>query len=237
MKAIILAAGRGSRMKNLTNDRPKCLVEVRGKALIDWQLDALRNAGISQIAVVTGYKREKLIDRGLVEFHNPRWNDTNMVSSLECAHTWLREHPCIVSYSDIYYESVAVRLLVTSTANLAITYDPNWLDLWKRRFLDPLQDAETFRLAADGTLLEIGKKPGSAGEVEGQYMGLLKFTPTGWAEVQRLRAKLSAEKRDQMHMTETLQMIIESGQIPVAAIRYEGEWGEIDSQDDLRAMA
>ena len=65
MKAIILAAGRGSRMKNLTDDRPKCLVELRGKALLDWQLAALREAGIEQAAIVTGYRRELFADRGL----------------------------------------------------------------------------------------------------------------------------------------------------------------------------
>lgn len=82
MKAIILAAGRCSRMKDLTDDRPKCLVELRGKPLLEWQLIALRAAGISEIAIVTGYKRELLCNRGLHEFHNPRWADTNMVSSL-----------------------------------------------------------------------------------------------------------------------------------------------------------
>ena len=56
MNAIILAAGRGSRMKNLTSDKPKCLVQLNGKTLIQWQLDALNQAGISNIAVVTGYR-------------------------------------------------------------------------------------------------------------------------------------------------------------------------------------
>ena len=71
MKAIILAAGRGSRMQNLTQKQPKCLVNLRGKALLDWQLEALRAAGISEIAIVTGYKRELLANRGLVEFPAP----------------------------------------------------------------------------------------------------------------------------------------------------------------------
>ena len=70
MKAIILAAGRGSRMKKLTDERPKCLVKLRGKTLLDLQLDALKSAGISQIAIVTGYKRKLLANRGLQEFYN-----------------------------------------------------------------------------------------------------------------------------------------------------------------------
>jgi len=59
MKAIILAAGRGSRMKNLTDERPKCLVELRGNPLLDWQLAALLEAGIDRIAIDTGYRQNR----------------------------------------------------------------------------------------------------------------------------------------------------------------------------------
>jgi len=233
MRAIILAAGRGSRMKALTDDRPKCLVELRGKALLDWQLDALRQAGISEIAIVTGYKREMLTSRGLVEFHNPRWRETNMVSSLACAHDWLMAVPCIVSYSDIFYTPEAVQSLMATQAPLAVTYDPNWLALWTRRFGDPLLDAETFRLNPDHTLAEIGNKPVSVDEVQGQYMGLLRFTPEGWAEVVRIRSALTSEECDKMDMTGTLQRIIDAGRVPIAAVPYVGEWGEVDSAEDL----
>lgn len=235
MKAIILAAGRGSRMKSLTDECPKCLVELRNKPLLEWQLESLRAAGISDIAVVTGYKRELLADRGLNEFHNARWADTNMVSSLACAESWLQEQPCIVSYSDIFYSPDAVRSLMSSEASLAVTYDPNWLELWTRRFGDPLLDAETFRLKSDHTLAEIGNKPQSVQEVEGQYMGLLRFTPAGWAEVVRLRCELSASQCDKMHMTNTLQRVIDADRVAIEAIAYSGEWGEVDSSEDLSA--
>lgn len=233
MKAIILAAGRGSRMKSLTDERPKCLVELRGKPLLEWQLESLRAAGISDIAVVTGYKRELLAGRGLSEFHNPRWAETNMVSSLACAESWLQGEPCIVSYSDIFYSPVAVQSLINCEATLAVTYDPNWLQLWTERFGDPLLDAETFRLSATHTLAEIGNKPQSVDDVQGQYMGLLRFTPEGWAEVVRLRAELSPQQRDSMHMTNTLQRVIDAGRVPIEAIAYNGEWGEVDSSEDL----
>ena len=233
MKAIILAAGRGSRMKSLTDERPKCLVELRGKPLLEWQLESLRAAGISDIAVVTGYKRELLAERGLSEFHNPRWAETNMVSSLACAESWLQGEPCIVSYSDIFYSPVAVQSLINCEAALAVTYDPNWLQLWTERFGDPLLDAETFRLSATKTLAEIGNKPQSVDDVQGQYMGLLRFTSEGWAEVVRLRAELSPQQRDSMHMTNTLQRVIDAGRVPIEAVAYTGEWGEVDSSEDL----
>lgn len=233
MKAIILAAGRGSRMKSLTDERPKCLVELRGKPLLEWQLESLRAADISDIAVVTGYKRELLAGRGLSEFHNPRWAETNMVSSLACAESWLQGEPCIVSYSDIFYSPVAVQSLINCEATLAVTYDPNWLQLWTERFGDPLLDAETFRLSATNTLAEIGNKPQSVDDVQGQYMGLLRFTPEGWAEVVRLRAELSPQQRDSMHMTNTLQRVIDAGRVQIEAVAYTGEWGEVDSSEDL----
>ena len=108
MRAIILAAGRGSRMGHLTRASPKCLLEFRGKTLLDWQIDAIRSAGIEKIAIVTGYRRDLLLDRGLVEFHNERWAETNMVVSLSRASSWLREAPCVVSYSDIFYSKTGV---------------------------------------------------------------------------------------------------------------------------------
>jgi choline kinase len=235
MKAIILAAGRGSRMKDLTDERPKCLAELRGRTLLDWQLNALREAGIDDIAIVTGYKREQLACRGLVEFHNARWADTNMVSSLACAAEWLKAYPCVVSYSDIFYDASAVVSLISSKAALAVTYDANWRVLWEKRFGDPLLDAETFRLGSDGNLAEIGNKPKTVEEIQGQYMGLLRFTPVGWSEVVRIRAGLPGEVCDRMHMTGTLQKVIEAGKVPVTAVPYSGEWGEVDSAEDLAA--
>lgn len=237
MKAIILAAGRGSRMKDLTDDCPKCLIRLRGKTLLDWQLESLRAAGIDEVAIVTGYKRELLADRGLVEFFNPRWAETNMVSSLACAESWLLAEPCIVSYSDIFYSPAAVQSLAACPAALAVTYDPDWLKLWTKRFGDPLLDAETFRLTQEGTLLEIGNTPGSVEEVQGQYMGLLRFTPEGWAEIMRIRLTLTPEQCDRMHMTGTLQKVIDAQRVAIAAIPYKGEWGEVDSVQDLGAYA
>jgi len=237
VKVIILAAGRGSRMKNLTDERPKCLIEMQGRPLLEWQLDAIREAGISDIGIVTGYKREMLFKYGLEEFYNPRWAETQMVTSLSCAADWLNREPCVVSYSDIFYEARAVELLIESAADVAITYDPNWEQLWTDRFGDPLLDAESFRINADGSLANIGEKPESVDEIQGQYMGLLRFSPQGWAEVDALRSQLTDEQRDKMHMTGTLQMLLDRSSVPVMATSYEGKWGEVDTEEDLRCYA
>lgn len=233
MKAIILAAGRGSRMKKLTDEIPKCLVEVRGRPLLDQQLIALHGAGIQEVAIVTGYKREMLAKRGTHEFHNPRWSETNMVTSLSTAESWLLSGPCIVSYSDIFYDETAVRALMACDEPLAVTYDINWLTVWTKRFGDPLLDAETFKVDESHYLIEIGNKPTLVDEVQGQYMGLLRFSPQGWNEISRIRAELSEAERDKMHMTGTLQKVIEAGRLSVKAVPYGGDWGEVDAAEDL----
>jgi choline kinase len=236
MKAIILAAGRGSRMKSLTQERPKCLVEFRGKPLLEWQLDALRGAGVSEIGVVNGYRGELLEGYGLKIFTNHRWADTNMVSSLECAGDWLRHDTCLVSYSDIFYDSKTVTTLMASTADLSISYDPNWLALWRKRFANPLDDAETFRIDKHSNVTEIGGKPASIEEVQGQYVGLLLFRPAGWASVERLRSAMDAATRDRMHMTGTLSMLIQAGN-SVRGLAVGSSWGEVDSAEDLAAFS
>lgn len=233
MKAIILAAGRGSRMKELTDNQPKCLVKLQGKPLIEWQLEAIRSAGITKIAIVTGYKKELISVYKLIEFHNIRWFETNMVVSLACAKKWLQEEPCLISYSDIFYEASAVYSLINSHAQLAITYDPNWLNIWTKRFGDPLLDAETFLINASSQIIEIGKKPISVEEIQGQYMGLLRITPESWEQISSVIAKFPRNIRDKMSMTRLLQNLIQYKKLPVIGVPYNGKWGEIDSQSDL----
>lgn len=220
-------------MNDLTDDKPKCLVELDGETLLERQIRALRSGGATEIAIVTGYRREMLADHADWEFHNPRWAETNMVSSLATAAEWLQEAPCVISYSDIFYDADAVRKLAKSGASLAITYDPNWQDLWARRFGDPLLDAETFRLSGDGNILEIGKSPSNIEEIEGQFMGLLRFTPDAWRELDAIRMTLTEDVRDKLDMTGALQCIIERGNMPVKGIRFSGSWGEVDNAQDL----
>ncbi|MBU1040857.1 MAG: phosphocholine cytidylyltransferase family protein [Proteobacteria bacterium] len=231
-KAIILAAGRGSRMKSLTDDRPKCLVEFRGKPLLHWQLEALRTAGVCDIALVTGYRRDALAGFGLREFHNERWAETNMVTSLSCAREWLESGDCIVSYSDIVYKRAAVDAVLGSEADLAVAYDLDWLRLWTARFGDPLKDAETFRIDETARILEIGQKPASVAEIQGQYMGLLHFRPVAWQALQRVREGLGPARRDRLDMTGALQLLILSG-YAVFGVPIHSQWAEFDSEEDL----
>lgn len=234
MRAIILAAGRGSRMNELTSEAPKCMIELNGKTLLDWQISTLADAGITEIGVVTGYKEHLINDARIKKFYNARWNSTNMVFSLSCAEAWITKGPCIVSYSDIIYRAEAVQLLMSSNAELAITYDPNWNLLWEQRFENPLEDAEVFRLKDGKWLKEIGSKPKNKSEIEGQYMGLLRFSPQAWERVKNIWEALSSQRSDNIHMTDMLQLLINENKIKIEAIPYDGEWAEFDSPSDLK---
>jgi len=193
----------------------------------------MRAAGILEIAIVTGYKAELLTDEGTEQFHNSQWHSSDMVSSLQCASEWLEQGTCVVSYSDIYYEPSAVEGLLASTADLAITYDPDWLQLWKRRFADPLSDAESFRLNPDGCLTEIGRKVDSVDLIEGQYMGLTKFSAVGWTSFTSVVDTYPTTSSATLQMTAVLQRMVEVGSTPIKAVAYSGTWGEIDSASDL----
>ena len=231
MRALILAAGRGARMGPLTEAVPKCLVPLGGRPLLEWQMTALRAAGIGAIGVVRGYRAQALEGRGLVAFDNPRWADTNMVASLACAATWLREQPAIVSYADIFYSTSAIAALAAAPGDIAVTYDPDWLALWSQRFADPLSDAETFGLSGS-RVVDIGRRPTSVDDIRGQYMGLLKFTPAGWAAVETHLAGLTPSEVDALDMTSLLAGLIRAGH-HVEAVPVPGPWGEVDSAEDL----
>lgn len=219
-------------MGSLTEERPKCLIELGGRPLLEWQTAALTFARVTDIAIVTGWHKEFLERRVTTTFHNPRWAETSMVASLVCAAPWLEQSRCIVSYSDIFYSPGVVSALVAAEADIAMTYDPDWLALWSRRFPDPLSDAETFRADACGFVTEIGARATSIDQIEGQYMGLLSFTPTGWKTVTAYLGTLTPAVFDRLDMTSLLRGLI-GRQVPVKAVPIGGRWGEVDTPSDL----
>jgi len=233
MRAVILAAGRGSRLGHLGADRPKCLVELAGKPLIERQIAALRRGGVDEIGVVRGYRAEMIDLPGLSYFLNQRWAETNMVMSLTAAAAWLRSGPAIVSYGDIFYRSELVRGLAGAPGRLVISYDRDWRRLWTRRFADPLADAETFRIDNAGQLLEIGGRTTRVEDIQGQYMGLFKFTPPAWSIVEALLATLDAPIRDKLDVTGLLRRLLAGNELSIGTFGTDGQWGEVDNAQDV----
>lgn len=237
MKAIILAAGQGARLRPLTDDRPKCMVEYQGRPLIEHVARALRQNGVQDIVAVRGYKPEALRCEGLRFYDNPRYLETNMVYTLFCARPEL-EGDVIISYSDIVYTRGVVARLLQSTADFAVVVDRDWRRLWQERMDDPLDDAETLRLDARGRIIELGKKARSYADIEGQYIGLLKVSAAAWRELRVFydnldrNAEYDGKSFENMYMTSFVQAVIDR-LMPVAAVPIHGGWLEIDVPSDL----
>ena len=229
-RALILAAGRGSRMGNETASKPKCFTILDGKRLLDWQMESLQSAGISDISVVTGYKTE-MFKGDFPKYVNKRWSETNMVASLFCADAF--DGNTIISYSDIVYKKDHITNLNKSDADITITADRDWADLWSLRFENPLDDAETFK-SDNEKLLEIGGKTDNISEIEAQYMGLLKLSPKGWQMMLDVFLSLSEIEKDKMDMTKMLNLLLSKG-IGINVVFINGGWCEADEYSDILA--
>jgi L-glutamine-phosphate cytidylyltransferase len=96
-----------------------------------------------------------------------------------------------------------------------------------------LSDAETFKFNSAGELLEIGGRTQTIEDIEGQYMGLLKFTPAGWNAVEEVLATLDAPSRDRLDMTGLLRRLLAAKSIVISTVGTDGEWGEIDNPGDV----
>jgi choline kinase len=233
VNALILAAGRGSRLAELTDEQPKCLTRLADRTLLEWQLEALRGGGASEVHLVTGYRAETLADQGLTTFHNPRWSETNMVVSLACAGELLREHACLISYADIVYPPRYVERLIEAPGEFVLAYDLDWEELWRARFADPYEDAESFVVDASGRLLEIGVSRPDPSRVQGQYMGLLKSTPSGWRRIEAHLEALPQSARDRLDMTSLLASLLAEG-AEISTLPVRGGWCEVDHGSDLQ---
>ncbi|MCX2717434.1 phosphocholine cytidylyltransferase family protein [Helicobacter sp. MIT 21-1697] len=251
MKAMILAAGFGSRLMPLTKENPKCMVEYRGKKLIDYEIWALKDSGIEDIAVVGGYLFDVL--KGYVEsqfnikniYQNINYDKTNMVQTFFCAREFIEscikeKQDLVVSYADIVYSAEIVRLLAESQESLSIVVDKNWRKLWERRFENPLLDAETLKIQ-EGKVIEIGQKPKSYEEIQGQYIGLFKFSHCFLPQVLTFydsldrNAMYDGKDFDNMYMTSFLQALI-NAYGGARAVEIKGGWCEIDFKSDLEIM-
>ncbi len=242
MKIIILAAGQGTRLRPLTNDKPKCMVEYNNVTLIDRILKVIKECFIEDISIVNGYKKEVLINHlkneNITFYTNSDYESTNMVATLFCAKDYM-DDDIIISYSDIIYKKDVLQKLINSNAPLSVVIDRKWKDLWKQRMDEPLNDAETLKIV-DGNIKEIGKKPNSYEDIEGQYIGLIKISkdiiPTIINYYENLNKESSYDTKDynNMYMTSFLQLIIDN-LFDVSPIYIHGGWLEIDCIDDLKS--
>ena len=241
MKALILAAGRGSRLNPFTENYPKCLTDLAGMTLIDRQIRTLRAAGISDIVIVTGYLAEMLALPGTRQCHNPDWAKTNMVESLFSAESEFGDD-VIVSYGDIIYEPRVLGALLASTDDISVVVDSRWRAYWETRFKDPLSDAESLCFDEDGRITDIGNVVPDIDDIQAQYIGLMRFKGSGINILQRARADLGKISRPGMkkrtlanaYMTDLLMEIILTGET-VRGVAVDSGWLEIDTVEDYES--
>lgn len=239
IKAIILAAGEGTRLRPYTLDRPKCLVEVDGLSLLDRQLAVLASENVHPVIMIGGYRSEMLKQPGIELRLNPRYHETNMVWTLFSAEQDLVDD-VLICYGDIVYSREILKAILASEADISTTIDLEWESYWRARNENPLDDAETLKLYPDGRIYEIGKKPQSLADIEGQYMGLIKLSAKGVQNFKQVfhdakaAGDLVGKPVEKAYMTDLLQLMIISG-YAVHSVPVRGDWVEVDTVSDLES--
>ncbi|SFR51064.1 Choline kinase [Marinobacter daqiaonensis] len=240
MKVIILAAGKGTRLRPYTHDRPKCMVELAGRPLLHRQLDVIKSVGIriSDIAIVGGYLKNQLTAPGVKVFVNDRFAETNMVNTLFCAESFMSPGvDLLICYGDVVYEQRVLERLLETEGEVSIAADKEWRRLWSLRMEDPLADAETFKIKS-GRVVELGKKPNDYKDVEAQYMGLIKVRADKVQDFINFYHSLDPSESydgkdfENMYMTSFIQSLIDSGWDIRPALISNG-WLEVDTAIEL----
>jgi choline kinase len=238
MKAVILAAGQGSRLLPLTETRPKCLVELSGRSLLQWQLEALAVAGVREAVVVTGFGAEQvdsMLESGTPDgitvrtFYNPFYAQADNLATCWLVREELTGGTLILNGDTLLEPKIAEVLLAAPPAPITVTVDR------KERY-----DSDDMKVQVDGSrLLAIGKT--LPDEIVGaESIGFLRFDARGAAlfreEVERTMRTPQGLK---LWYLSAIHRLAQAGaDVRIASI--EGlQWGEMDFPADVarnRAM-
>jgi L-glutamine-phosphate cytidylyltransferase len=243
MRAIIIGAGRGSRLGHETTEIPKTMVEVMGRPMLDWILEALAAAGFQRkdVVFICGYAQE-VVRKRYPEFtfvENTDWPNNNILASLFYA----REHfgeGFVSSYADIVYDGDVVKKLVAAPDDIALGCDTAWRRRYVSRTQHPETDAE--KLRADGRrVLELGRKIASEA-AQGEFIGVMKLSGSGARELERAYDRRKTEfagrpfregrSWEKAYLIDLLQDMLESG----SSMHREdtpGGYMEIDTLEDM----
>ena len=234
MKALILAAGKGSRLGDKTLETPKSLTNLWGEPLFDRQLRLLNNIGITDIAVVTGYLSHCFADYPVKHFHNPEYHESNMVYSLMSARDfWLAgDQPVLILYGDIAYNEAVLQQIVANDAELLVPGNNRWLELWQQRMSEPMSDAESFIYHKETMVLQqLGQPLTALEQAMAQYMGMIKLGVQGQSQIRELLTQTSSEQLRHWAMTDFIQAWIDAD-LRVDTCECPGGWIELDTLDD-----
>lgn len=229
-KAIVLSAGKGSRLLPLTAERPKCLIELSGRSLLEWQLDALGEAGIREVVVVTGF-RDDLVDSvaaprpGVRTLFNPFYHVADNLGSVWMARAELGSDTLLLNGDTLVSPALLAKVLGAATGPIAVTVDEK-----------DCYDADDMKVLRDGDrLLRIGKAL-EAGQYNAESIGLLAFRGEGprlFAEqVERMMRQPDGARRWYLRAIDALAQ--DGADVRTVSIKGE-EWQEVDFPEDVEA--
>jgi choline kinase len=241
LKAIILAAGKGSRLGKLTKDIPKGMLKIHNKTLIERQIEIYRNFGITDISIITGYKNEIIDFSGINYIKNQNFEITNVNESLFCASEKFSDS-VIISYTDIIFEQKIIQQMLKSSADISIAVNLNWKRNYEERTLHPTSEAENVLIEND-VVHKIKKNisENMSNQKIGEYMGIMKLSKKGSKSMLQKYLDLKENHEGKFHnakslqtayITDMLQEMIDSG-FDVSPLMVDGDWYEIDTPQDL----
>ena len=254
--AVIIAAGFEPEMLPLTADRPKCMLDVHGRSILERQVATLNQCGIKNIAVVRGYQKDAVNVSGLRYYDNDDYERTSELASLLAAEPELRGR-VLALYGDVLFDHSIVRSLLASDGDVAIAVDRAWYDAWQisGRPQRSLEDLVQTAHRPDGGYRYLPSQVGSAVEkigrdldrdaCDGEFIGLTMFSPAGIEQLKTACARRrdaapadplhEAPSLDRAKLTDILQHLIDLGHRVTAVDTYKG-WMEVDSPEDYRLM-
>ena len=241
MKALILAAGQGTRLKKYTENLPKGMLSFMGKTIIERQIEIYRKCGIENIIIVRGFAADKINYEGVTYYTNEDYENTNMVESLMTAKGEF-DDDIIVSYSDVLFEEAMLHQMMKSSADYAVAVDDNWKVYWEKRYGRIDFDTESLSLDDVNNITELGLESPRLEDIDARYVGLLKFSKEALAHMVEILNNAYEDFQDKpwqqsgktirkAYMTDLLNAVIESGK-EVKAERFNNGWIEFDTNED-----
>lgn len=222
-KAIILAAGKSERMGALTHDRPKCLLEVGGKPIIQYQIEGLRAAGVEDILMVVGYKKERVIEslgEGIRYRIYENFASTNNLHTLWSVADEL-DRACLITFADVIWSPSVFKKMVASDNLFTLLVDTREV-----RY-------NTMRVLLIGPFVdEIGSHI-STHEGDGNFLGMAAVNKEGTDILKpQLTRMATSGEHESDYWIAAINALSKSG-ILVSALRINNPWIEIDRPEDL----
>ena len=241
-KALIIAAGLGSRLKKHTENLPKCMLDFGGKTLLQRQLDVYKKCGVSDISLIRGYKKEKINYKNIKYFDNKDFKNNNVLNSIFYAEKVINGN-IIIAYSDILFDSVAVKRLLSSDHDISVVVDIDWRGYYVGRKDHPITEAENVIFNSNNEVEKIGKINKGNDDVHGEFIGMIKLTDRGAKIFKQHFHRLKkiywnkpfqrAKTFQNAYLTDMIQELVDIG-IKVHCVIIESGWKEIDTVEDYK---